>query len=246
LKSELAASQQKNETYEQQLEEKRRQMTELSNKLDSEITSLKADKSKLELDLKNAERAKSDLDERIKTLAAAALKFEETVGGMQGSLTETRDELDKARAEVIKQNKNLNEITASLEEKIAQLDSLSAEKKRLLEEKAKLEQQIAGKVPTMETSEPITPMAGQSATSAIETTSGAPLQGKISAIEGSLATISIGSADGVEKGMVFHVTRNDVFVCDIKISEVDTEVAAGNLQLVQQQPMTGDLISTTW
>lgn len=85
-----------------------------------------------------------------------------------------------------------------------------------------------------------------SATKAIETPVGAALQGTITAIDGTLVTLSIGSADGVEKGMIFHVIRNDSFICDIKITEVDTEAAAGTIQLVQQQPKIGDIISTTW
>jgi predicted nucleic acid-binding Zn-ribbon protein len=244
LRTELAASKEKNKSFEQQLEEKNRQMTEHSDKLDAEIASLKVDKSKIEQDLKNAERDKLALDEKVQNLAAAALKFEQTVGGMEGSLKETRAELDKARVEGVKLSKNLNEITASLEEKIAQLESLNAEKKRLLEEKARLENQISGKSP-VEATEPIT-VVPDSAKKAIEPTAGSALQGKITAIEGNLVTLSIGTADGVEKGMIFHVTRNDAFICDIKITEVDTENSAGTLQLVQQPPQAGDVASTTW
>lgn len=243
--SELAASKQKNISFEQQLAEKSRQMTELSNKLDSEIASLKDDKSKLEQDLNNTKRAKAELDEKVQTLAAAALKFESTVSGMEGSLKETRAELDKARADSIKLSKNLNDITASLEEKMAQLESVNSEKKRLLEEKAKLESQASGKTPIEGAVEPITSSGGP-VERAIEPTSSAPLQGKLKAVENNLATLTIGSADGVEKGMIFHVTRNDTFICDVKITDVDAEVSAGSLQLVQQQPQAGDVVSTTW
>jgi ABC-type transporter Mla subunit MlaD len=245
LKTELAAVQKKNQSYQQQLEEKKRQMDELSNKLDTEMTKLKAEKAQLEQNLKDAERAKTDLDERVKTLAAAALKFQGTVEGMEGSLKETREELDKARAEGIKLAKNLNEITGSLEEKMAQLNALGAEKKRLLEEKTKLEQQLAGKTTESVISGPVT-VVPDSATKAIEPPTAAMLQGKVTAVDGSLVTLSIGSADGVEKGMIFHVIRNDSFMCDIKITDVDTEASAGTIQLVQQQPKVGDIASTTW
>ncbi|OQA03984.1 MAG: Chromosome partition protein Smc [Planctomycetes bacterium ADurb.Bin401] len=245
LQSEHTALQEKSTGFEQQLEEKRRELAQLSDKLDTEINNLKADRNKLEQELNNVRREKTDLDERVKTLAAAALKFEETVGGMRGDLANTRSELDQARAESIKLTKNLDEITASLEEKMAQLDAATAEKKRLLEEKAKLEQRIAGKAPAFE---PVTSTVSGPATPAptYDSASNVPLQGTITAIDGNLATLSIGAADGVEKGMVFHVTQNDNFICDIKITEVDAEVAAGTLQLVQQQPRIGDVASTTW
>ena len=245
LKTELAASQKKNVSYQQQLEEKKRQMDELSTKLDAEIAKLKVERTQIEQNLKDAERAKTALDEKVQTLASEALKFEQTVGGMADSLKKTREELDQTRAETIKLAKNLNEITTSLEEKMAQLQSLDAEKKRLLEEKTKLEQQISGKTTEPTVSGPVT-VVPDSATKAIEPPVSAVLQGKVTAVDGSLVTLSIGSADGVEKGMIFHVIRNDSFMCDIKITDVDTEASAGTVQLLQQPPKVGDVASTTW
>jgi uncharacterized phage infection (PIP) family protein YhgE len=246
LKTELTALQKKTRSYEQQLEEKKHQMDELSGKLDAEMAKLKDEKNQLEQELKNAEHAKATLDEKVQSLAAAALKFEQTVGGMEDSLETTRQELDQARAEGIKLTKNLNEITASLEEKMAQLNAVDAERRRLLEGKTRLEQQLSGKGDSAVSFEPITPLPDSAATEAVETPVSTVLQGLVTAIDGSLVTISIGNADGVVKGMIFHVIRNDSFVCDIRITEVDTEASAGGIQLVQQQPKVGDIASTTW
>jgi len=243
LQTEYAGLQEKNKTYEQQVVEKTRQLGELSNKLDAEITALKAEKGKIEQDLKNVQREKAELDEKVKTLAASALSFQETVEGMQTNLTQTRAELEQARAESIKLSKNLDEITQKLEEKMAQLEAANNEKKRLLEEKAKLENKIAGKSTEFE---PITTIETGPAERAVEPSTPVSLQGKITALENGLATISIGAADGVEQGMIFHVTQGDTFICDIKITDVDAEVSAGTLQLVQSQPRVGDIVSTTW
>lgn len=244
-KSELAALKQKNQSYEQQLEEKKRQMEELADKLDKEMTQLKTEKSKLDQEVKNAKTARLELEEKVQNLTAAALKFEETVGSMEGSLKQTRQELDAARAEEIKLTKNLNEITASLEQKMAQLESVEAEKKRLLEEKTKLEQQISGGGSTTVYVEPITPLP-DSAQPAVETPASVTLQGIVTAVEGSLVTLSIGTADGVQQGMIFHVIRNDSFICDVRMTDVDTEASAGVIQLLQQRPNVGDIASTTW
>lgn len=241
--ADVTALRQTSTSYKEQLEEKNRQMQALSDKLDAEVASLKAEKTKAEQDLKDAERNRAALDEKVQTLTAAALKFEGTVGSMQESLKNTREELDKARTESVKLSKNLNEVTASLEEKMAQLESLNAEKKRLLEEKTNIEGKISGKADTYE---PVTTVPDSATEAAGTYGSGAPLQGKITAVEENLATLSIGAADGVEKGMIFHITRNDAFICDIKITEVDSEVSAGTLQLVQQPPQAGDVASTTW
>lgn len=241
---EFAALKEKSKGYEKEIADKKRQMDEFSLKLDSEVSKLKAEKGKIEQELKNAKNAQLDADEKVKSLTAAALNFEKTVGGMEDSLKKTREELDQARAEGIKLTKNLNEVTASLEEKMAQLTALDAEKKRLLEEKAKLEQQAGGNSGSV-VSEPVTTVP-DSASQAVETSAAAALKGVITAVEGSLATLSIGEADGVQKGMIFHVIRNDVFICDIKMTEVDTDASAGTLQLLQQPPQVGDVASTTW
>ncbi len=245
LNTELAASRDKNKSYQQQLEEKKRQMDELSSKLDSEIAQLKADKTKTEQDLKDIQLAKTALEEKVQSLTSSALEVEKTVGGMAESLKQTRTELDQARAEGVKLSKNLSDITASLEEKMAQLQSLDAERKRLLEEKTKLEQQISGKGGSAAAIEPVT-VVPDSATKAIEGPPAVALQGAITAVDGSLVTLSVGSADGVTKDTIFHIIRSDTFICDVKITDVDTETSAGTTQLVQQEPKVGDMASTTW
>ncbi|MGA2916382.1 MAG: hypothetical protein ABSE89_10185 [Sedimentisphaerales bacterium] len=247
LERDLAATREKNKGYQQQLADKEHQMNENSSRLESEIADLKAEKTKTEQDLKDIQLAKTTLEEKVQSLTSSALETEKTVGGMAESLKNTREELDQARAEGVKLSKNLSDITASLEEKMAQLQSVDAEKKRLLEEKTKLEQQLGGKKGAAVTTEPVTTVP-DSAAKAVEmpAATSAALQGAITAVDGPLVTLSIGSADGVAKDMIFHIIRNDSFICDVKITDVDTETSAGTTQLVQQPPKVGDTASTTW
>lgn len=238
---------------EQQLNDNIRKMENLSDRLNSSISSLKAEKQRLEQELNTAKTDRTVLGEKVSNLAAAALKFEKTVGGMENSLKQTRAQLDQCRAGNIKLNKDLGEVTATLTEKLAQLDARDTENKRLLEAKDKLEKQLAqllepGKSP--DTGMLVTEPTNDKAKAAVKIMPAeSSLQGLVTAVDGSLATISIGSADGVVQGMIFHVIRDDAadpFVCDILISDVDTEVAAGTLQVVQSQPKIGDRVSTTW
>jgi hypothetical protein len=60
----------------------------------------------------------------------------------------------------------------------------------------------------------------------------------------SLVHLSVGTADGVRENMVFHITRGDQFLCDIVVTNVDTDQSAGVLQLVKQRPQVGDTAST--
>jgi hypothetical protein len=59
-----------------------------------------------------------------------------------------------------------------------------------------------------------------------------------------MATLSLGTADGVKKDMVFHVTRGDTFVCDIVITSIDVNKCAGVVELKQREPKVGDTAST--
>ena len=72
------------------------------------------------------------------------------------------------------------------------------------------------------------------------------LKGLITVVDlkNSMASISLGEADGVAEGMRFHVTRGDEFICDILIIDTDTEQAVGVLELIQQQPKVGDSVTT--
>ena len=74
----------------------------------------------------------------------------------------------------------------------------------------------------------------------------AALEGNVRAVnmQKSLVEISIGAANGVKKNMVFHVTRGDKFICDLRIFEVDNDKAVGIPELVQEPPQAGDIIST--
>jgi hypothetical protein len=243
--NDFSAMKEKDRKLEQDIADKTRQLNEFGIKSDTEISKLKTEKTQLEQDMKNTKNAQLAAEEKVASLTAAALNFEKAVGGMEDSLKQTRAELDSARAENVKLSKNLNEITANLEEKMAQLASLDTEKKRLLEEKAKLEQTATGSTGGVKVEPPITQVP-DSATAAAETPADVKLQGVVTAVEGSLTTLSIGSADGVGVGMIFHVVRQDNFICDIKITEVDTEASAGTIQLLQQQPKVGDIASTAW
>jgi hypothetical protein len=64
-------------------------------------------------------------------------------------------------------------------------------------------------------------------------------------LENSRATITIGSVDGVQKNMKFHVTRGNLFICDLRIIEVDTNTAVGIMELVQMPTKVDDYVSTS-
>jgi DNA primase len=224
---------------------------QLVDNLNEKIQQLQIEKNQLQTKLSNTERSRVELEERISGYAAVISGFNQTVSDMDQSLRLARTELDKLREQRATDRQYLNEITATLDEKIVELESLEAERRRLLEEKVTLEnliEQFVGRTgEELEKPEPVTQLKDK-ASAAWPTTDQVSLQAVVSNVDmkNSLATISIGSADGVRQGQRFHVIRGDLFVCDILVTDVEPDKAAGVLELVQYQPKVGDNAVTNW
>lgn len=57
----------------------------------------------------------------------------------------------------------------------------------------------------------------------------AAIRGRVLEVSGNLVTISVGSADGVKKDMVFVIHREGEYIGDLKINMVDPNQSAGRL-----------------
>ncbi len=232
-----------------QLNEKIQQKDDIEKSLNNDIASLKTKANELQTTLSNVEREKAELLERVNSWASITKDFSATTEKQTQTLNAALEEVKQLKAEQIKLNQELEQISAALLEKRAIIETVAAEKKRLTEEKADIETRLdkllraGGRVAAV--SSPVTPERGAARPAS---PIGEPIGLKclVSQIDAknSLATISIGSADGVREGMRFHVTRGDEFICDILIVNVDTEKAVGVLELVQQPPKAGDNAAT--
>lgn len=235
-----------NTSLQRRFNEKMALMKDLEAKLNDRIQLLEDEKSKIDVELKNARRTSLDYQSRVNSWAGVLTSFERTIANLEQSLNLTQEQLSNAHAENIKDRKELNEITASLYEKIVQMQSLEADRRRLLEAKLSLEEQInqlLGPDGEVVSFEPITPERDL-ARPAAAIGAGADLKGLITEVGKSLVSISLGSDDGVKKNMVFQVFRGDEFICRIVVTNVDTSKAAGILELVQQSPRIGDYVTT--
>lgn len=219
------------------------------DELNSKITALEAEKAQMAADLGTAKTSSFAAQERVSNLAGVVAGLNQTISSMDQSLKLAREELDRIRNDQVRDKKNLNEVVAALNEKQVQLDTLEADKRRLLEQKSALEDQISkvtsGQSGTV-TAGVVTPEGGNVRITPPATDQVA-VQGKVAQINAAnkLVTLSIGSADGVKEGMRFHVVRGDAFVCDIVVTHVDVEESAGTIELKRSEPQVGDMVSTT-
>ena len=249
LKTDKDSLSKKVEDLTKQVNENIEQKKQVENKLGSEITSLKAEKGELQTNLDNAEREKAALLQKVNSWTSITKDFYQTNDKQGQLLKNTLEELNKVQTEQVSQRKELDETTKALEEKMAIIETLQAENKRIQEEKTELQNRLdkflqpIGK--TAAAAVPVTPRE-EAARPATTEARDIALQGLVTAVDlkNSMASISIGAADGVKEGMKFHVTRGEEFLCDILIIDVDAEEAVGVLDLVQQQPKVGDNVST--
>lgn len=227
----------------EQLDKKTGQIKNLQNTSSNKISSLEKGKITVEVELRNAQRENIAYQERINSWAGVVKGLNQTISDIETSLNLTRAELDNIRIEQIKDRKSIDEITTALNEKMAQINAIETERRRLLEQKIGFENKLkqAGVLADIK---PVTPT--KTSVKPVGIVPSVSLNGLVKAVDinNSLVSISLGSADGVMKGMKFFVMRGDTFICEVTITDVDTEESAGIMDLVQQLPQAGDSLST--
>ena len=228
----------------EQYNEAAKKFNEKQNELMQKIQVLESEKVQLVDELRKSERLAIQYQNQANSMTSVLAGFDQSISNLQASLKETQEQLNQARAEGIKSQKELNQMTSDLYEKIVQLQSAEAERRRLLEQKKELEDLAIMANTKAKEVIAVTPEVNQMATRAPSAPVGSVINGKIVEVDGNLATLSVGSADGVTKNTRFHVTRGAGFVCDIVITNVDINRSAGILDLVVQQPQVNDIAST--
>ena len=231
--------------YDQRFAEKSFQMEELNKAHLAEKQALTAQITELTVARRMAETERDELKAKAASWDNTIKGFETTITNNAGTLKLTQGELDEARAVVINLKERLNELTATQYDKYVEVEQLKSQVKNLREAKFTLEKRIealsGGKAP--EPVETITQVYSQAKPAANITVS-APLKGVITEVGPRLVSISIGSADGVTVGTVFHVIRGQEFICNVKITNTDVDKAAGIIELEMEQPKVGDSVTT--
>lgn len=202
--------------------------------------------SDLEIGLRTEQRKSLESRKSLDGLLTQLTGLRVTIENMNTSLESTQEALKMARANSVKDRKELSELTASLTDRIVQVQNMEVQVRRLLEEKTDLEMSFNTSVTTAPSMGVITPEIGSALpVEAMPMPASRGLKGLILEVRGGLATVSIGAADGLNKKDVLHVYRGGDFICDIVVTDVDTNKAAGVLELVQQGgPRIGDTVTS--
>ncbi|HUU21104.1 MAG TPA: hypothetical protein VM389_01085, partial [Phycisphaerae bacterium] len=70
------------------------------------------------------------------------------------------------------------------------------------------------------------------------------IDGEVLAVEGELASLNVGRASGVKKGMEFKIYRNAAFIAHLKVAEVYASTCAGLIENRVGEVKKGDKAST--
>jgi hypothetical protein len=248
LNQNYGAAKENENNAKKQFNELKNQTDEEKLKLGNEIAALKDQAGILESKLEEEERQKALLLQKVNSWTSIAKDFTQTNDKQGLLLKQTLDELNKVQTELIKERKELKDTTTALIEKLAVIALLEDKSRGLLEEKTelqnKLDQLLRQFGKAVAEPRPVTVVKDRARVAPLTRDIG--LNGLITIVDmkNSLVEISIGKADGVKENMRFHATRGDKFICDIVILDVDAEKAVGFLDLVKDQPLSGDKIST--
>jgi myosin heavy subunit len=140
---------------------------------------------------------------------------------VRGAKAELAGELQ----ETLKRNelleKNLMIVRRNYEEQKSQVETLN-------DKLREVERLVPGGIAAAD-SEPIAP---------------AGLAGTVTTVRGNIASVNIGSAQGIKEGMKLIVYRGDQFVGHLKVEQVDVNQAAGMVTEKQLDPMQGDRVTS--
>ena len=223
-------------------------LEEAQQKAEETEPALRAEIAKLTSDLTRTQAEIDTLNKRV-TDSMADIRTAVATASQQTKLYETAHaQLKTTESDKIQLTKEYEETQAVLLEKLAVLATQDKMIRELEEEKSEIQGRLEhylrqyGKIPAAATAATLVPSKVQLA----QPVKPIGLKGLISDlnIENQMAEISLGSTDGVKEGMKFIVTRDNQFVCNVVVLDVDAERAVGVLDLVKQTPVTGDRVST--
>ena len=205
--------------------------------LEKQLQTAQAENATLKDDVARLEAHKDNADALSRMLAARLKLAQENWSRDVDELKE----IDNRNSDLTKRNADLNE---RVNEQNATIVVMVQEKRHLeqqinilREENTKLARAGMPGAATKVSSvglDNVTPVAS---------TTGAPVRGRVVEVQGKILTLSVGSSDGVQEGMVFVIHRGTQYVGDVEITDVEPNLAAGRIIRSQVTPLPNDQVA---
>jgi hypothetical protein len=214
-------------------------------------------------DLENINTCKADLEKsraQAAELEIAVTQAKNQLSAEQGQVSGAQDGLKLVQvalnhekefsAKLAKRNSELERGNIDLTDRVKEL-TVNVEMARA--QVRALQQQIAGMDAARETTQipggpNIVEAAVPSAAPPAVAAATMPIRGEIKEVSGGLASISVGSADGVSPGMSFLIYRRaprggkPLYLGSLKVTRVDANESAGTIEQSAGDIRTGDVV----
>jgi len=226
----------------EQADQMRRDLEAQMNQLTVTITDLQAK-------LESVQRENTQMSQRVRDMGASVQQANELQASQMQQAQAAQQQVATLEAERTRLEKELAETDQTLMEKMAIVAQLEERVKQLIEANQELETRVNQylRPSGLTTAAPMTVTQQTGiAVPAAPVARDIGLNARISAVDikNALAELSIGSAAGVRPDMRFHVTRDQQFVCDIRILDVGPDQSVGILEKIQVAPRVGDVAAT--
>ncbi|MCP4592178.1 MAG: hypothetical protein GY842_15705 [bacterium] len=209
-----------------------------------QVASLEADLQVLRQELQEASGGlgRVELEKKEATALARGLR------GLLQVESEHRNAAESQRKFFQERNIELETRNLDLKERV---DELSAQKLVLVEQQRQFEQQInilqeekrklssgsrRAAVGQFE-------VGGADEVIPVEPVAATPIRGRLLKIDGDLAMVSVGSADGVQENMTFVIYRGQEYVGDLRITDVEPDRSAGKIVRSRSTPRVDDSVA---
>lgn len=175
---------------------------------------------------------------REKILADAVRDLENDVKKYNSLNEAITKQLDIQRADNVKLDGQLREAKDSIKEYLADIENLTRANRVLKEQGAQKDNEIADLRTKLE--------AGGGAAESVDPTvavGARKIEGEVTAVRANLASLNVGSADGVVKGAEFILFRGRNFVAHLRVAEVYASGCAGVIEDQVRPVKIGDKAS---
>lgn len=225
------------------------QADQMRRDLEAQMNQLAVTITDLQAKLESVQRENTQMSQRVRDMGASVQQANELQASQMQQAQVAQQQVAALEAERTRLDKELAETDQTLMEKMAIVAQLEERVKQLIEANQELETRVNQylRPSGLTTAAPVTVTQRTGiAVPAAPVARDISLNARISAVDikNALAELSIGSAAGVRPDMRFHVTRDQQFVCDVRILDVGPDQSVGILEKIQVAPRVGDVAAT--
>ncbi len=215
--------------------------------LNNNMRALEAQNAKLLADRFKEVQSRQLAEEQSRVATGTKQALVDQVAALYATQTHIQDALDSAHEKMLHAQAQVVELRRELNGEQNRADQLESISKQYREKIYALEDSIVQlrnqlQQVTLASRDP--EILGDQVSQAPDLALGIPIRGQITEVRDNLASISVGSASGVQKDMRFKVYRDNSYLGDLKIVYVQPDESAGRLESQQSRIVKGDSVTT--